>query len=99
MLKRALLAAVVLSLGALAASTPGTCQAARPGQPADWGRFYYYPYVYYPHNYQRYPESYDDLYYRYPAERRIPVYNADWHNFYPSKRPYHSGHHFILDIF
>ncbi len=99
MLKRSLWTAVCLGVGALAAMTAGTSEAAKPGQPSDWERFYYYPYVYYPHNYQRYPESYDDLYYRYPAERRIPVYNADWHNFYPSKRPYHSGHHYILDIF
>jgi len=74
-------------------------EAAPPGQPTNWQRFYYYPYVYYPHNYQTQPESYDHLYYRYPTERRIPVYNKDWHNFYPSERPYHWGHHFILDVF
>ena len=22
-----------------------------------------------------------------------------WHNFYPSNRRYHSGHHFMLDVF
>ena len=99
MLKRALLTTVVLLSGASGLWNSAACSAAQPGQPADWERFYYYPYVYYPHNSQRYPESYDHLYYRYPAERRIPVYNADWHNFYPSKRPYHMGHHFLLDIF
>ncbi|MEZ6066458.1 MAG: hypothetical protein R3B90_12295 [Planctomycetaceae bacterium] len=69
MLKRALMTAVlmVVASGIISTST----QAASPGQPADWQRFYYYPYVYYPHNYQRLPESYDHLYYRYPAEQRI----------------------------
>ncbi len=67
----------------------------------DWERFYHYPYVYYPHNYwgQEYFKSSDSLYYRYPNEMRIPVYNKKWHNFYPSCRPYHQGHHFVLDIF
>ena len=68
------------------------------GQPTDWGRFYHYPYVYYPDNFKR-PESYDSLYYRYPPNRRIPVYNKMWHNSYPSPAPYHKGHHFILDVF
>lgn len=99
MLKRAVWAAIVMIAGGAAILQSGTCEAAKPGQPADWERFYYYPYVYYPHNYQRYPESYDHLYYRYPAERRIPVYNADWHNFYPMKKPYHSGNFYALDIF
>ncbi len=67
----------------------------------DWGRFYHYPYTYYPHNYwgQEYFKSANSLYYRYPKEMRIPVYNKKWHNYYPSSRPYHSGHHFILDVF
>ncbi len=71
-------------------------EAAEPGQPANWQRFYYYPYVYYPQNFQQ-PQQYDSLYHKYPVERQIPVYNKDWHNFYPSERPYHSGFHFILD--
>jgi len=75
-----------------------SAQAAGNGQPYDWNRFYYYPYVYYPHNFQG-PQQFDHLYYRYPQERRIPVYNTNWHNFYPSPRPYHMGHHFILDVF
>ena len=98
MRKRAFLAVMTL-MSAAAAFQAGPCEAAKPGQPADWERFYHYPYVYYPHNYQRYPESYDHLYYRYPAERRIPVYNADWHNFYPAKKPYYRGNHFALDVF
>ena len=67
----------------------------------DWNRFYHYPYVYYPQNYwgSEYYRSADNLYHRYPAEMRIPVYNKRWHNYYPSPRLFHSGHHFILDVF
>ena len=67
----------------------------------DWERFYHYPYVFYPQNFwgQEYYRSAEDLYHRYPPEMRIPVYNKKWHNFYPSNRRYHSGHHFRLDVF
>ena len=67
----------------------------------DWQRFYHYPYVYYPQNYwgSEYYRSADDLYYRYPREMRIPVYNRKWQNYYPQARRYHSGHQFVLDIF
>ncbi|PQO29989.1 calmodulin-binding protein [Blastopirellula marina] len=67
----------------------------------DWERFYHYPYVYYPQNFQgpEYYRSRDSLYYRYPAEMRIPVYNKQWQNPYPNGRLYHSGHHFLLDVF
>ena len=67
----------------------------------DWNRFLHYPYVYYPQNFwgQEYFRSSDSLYYRYPSEMRIPVYNKKWHNYYPSNRRFHSGHHFMLDVF
>jgi hypothetical protein len=67
----------------------------------DWQRFYHYPYVYYPQNFygNEYYRSSDSLYHRYPSEMRIPVYNRHWHNYYPNRRLYHSGHHFILDVF
>ena len=67
----------------------------------DWERFYHYPYVYYPQNFwgNEYYRSAESLYYRYPQEMRIPVYNRLWQNYYPQSRRYHSGHHFILDIF
>jgi hypothetical protein len=67
----------------------------------DWNRFYHYPYVYYPQNYygNEYYRSAEDLYYRYPNEMRIPVYNKQWHNEYPENRLYHRGSHFILDVF
>jgi hypothetical protein len=67
----------------------------------DWERFYHYPYVYYPQNYygNEYYRSAEDLYYRYPNEMRIPVYNKQWHNEYPENRLYHRGSDFILDVF
>jgi len=82
----------------------------------DWDRFYHYPYVFYPQNFwgNEYYRSADSLYFRYPPEMRIPVYNKRWFNYYPNNRPrmydqllqreipgnrYHSGHHFILDVF
>ena len=67
----------------------------------DWNRFYHYPYVYYPQNFwgNEYYRSADSLYYRYPPEMRIPVYNRHWHNYYPSRRKYHSGHQFVTDVF
>ena len=76
-------------------------QWGRNYSPQDWNRFYHYPYVYYPHNY--YPTEYfrsaPSLYYRYPPEMQIPVYNRQWHNEYPMPRRYHQGHAFILDVF
>lgn len=79
--------------------TPSSAQAqGGVGQPSDWGRFYHYPYVYYPDNFGR-PQQFNSLYHRYPSQRRIPVYNKAWHNEYTSPRPYHMGHHFILDVF
>jgi hypothetical protein len=90
---------VLVTIAAASSFTPTEARAAGRGQPTDLQRFYYYPYVYYPHNFERGNQSYDHLYYRYPPSRRIPVYNKGWHNFYPSARPYHSGHHFILDVF
>jgi hypothetical protein len=67
----------------------------------DYNRFYHYPYVYYPQNFygNEYYRSSDSMYYRYPTEMQIPVYNRRWHNEYPSPRRYHSGHHFITDVF
>jgi hypothetical protein len=67
----------------------------------DWERFYHYPYVYYPQNYwgNEYYRSADSLYFRYPPEMRVPVYNRSWHNEYPQQKRYHWGHHFITDIF
>lgn len=67
----------------------------------DYNRFYHYPYVYYPQNFwgTEYYQSSNNLYYRYPPEMRVPVYNRDWFNYYPEGRRYHRGHQFILDVF
>ena len=67
----------------------------------DWNRFYHYPYVYYPQNFwgADYYRSSDNLYYRYPPEMQIPVYNLHWQNYYPEPRRYYQGSHFNLDVF
>ena len=95
--------AALMTVAAFSLTGPGieTAQAqSNVGRAsvADWNRFYYYPYVYYPQTYQR-PQSYNHLYYKYGQSMRIPVYNKHWYNFYPTSKPYHSGHHFILDVF
>lgn len=101
MVRRICLTGCVLLFASLAIVlvSSSEAQAAGRGQATDWNRFYYYPYVYYPHNFERPQGSYNHMYYRYAPDRRIPVYNKNWHNFYPSERPYHKGHHFILDVF
>jgi hypothetical protein len=78
--------------------SPQRATAANEGQPSDWQRFYYYPYVYYPSNFQK-PVQFDHMYYRYPPARQIPVYNTAWHNFYPEPHPWHQGAAFMLDVF
>ncbi|MBS0210266.1 MAG: calmodulin-binding protein [Planctomycetes bacterium] len=108
MLRRTLCAvccAAALS-SALVGSTAQAQQAygrawGRSYSTQDWERFYHYPYVYYPQNYYGadYYKSSNDMYYRYPQEMRIPVYNKAWQNEYPQSRRYHQGHHFILDVF
>jgi hypothetical protein len=67
----------------------------------DCSRFYHYPYVFYPQNFQGedFYKSSDSMYYRYRPEMQIPVYNRHWHNYYPSPRRYHMGHHFLTDVF
>jgi hypothetical protein len=67
----------------------------------DWNRLYHYPYVYYPQNFwgTDYYRSSENMYFRYPPEMRIPVYNLQWQNYYPQPRRYQEGHHFIMDTF
>ncbi|QDV66304.1 calmodulin-binding protein [Crateriforma conspicua] len=105
---RQIFIAAALAAAAFATIQPASAEPRAYGQawgggarPHDWNRFYHYPYVYYPQNFygQDYYKSSDSLYHRYPSEMRIPVYNKRWHNFYPSNRRFHSGHHFILDTF
>lgn len=103
-LKAAVCAAVLgIGLGSVEAQAQQAYgrQWARTYSTQDWNRFYHYPYVYYPQNFwgHEYYRSSDDLYYRYPQEMRIPVYNKKWHNMYPEGAVWHSGHHYILDVF
>ena len=93
---RKLIDVAVIAVAVLSSVRP--VEATPPGQPSDWQRFYYYPYIYYPHTFQK-PQQYDHMYYRYEPSMRIPVYNKSWYNFYPTEKPYHSGHHYILDVF
>ena len=76
-------------------------QSSGGGGSGNLARFYHYPYVTYPQNYwgNEYYRSADSLYHRYPPEMRIPVNNRHWHNYYPSPRRYHFGHHFLTDVF
>jgi len=101
-----LLCAAVVSIGLTA--TKASAQQRAYGQAwgnayssQDWNRFYHYPYVYYPQNFwgNEYYRSSQSLYFRYPPEMRIPVYNRKWQNYYPDSRRYHYGHHFQLDVF
>ena len=104
-----LMAACVLAIGLSLASREAAAQypsgdARSYGMGCgrlDGNRFYHYPYVFYPHNYlgNDYYRSADSLYFRYPPEMRIPVYNKQWHNELPQARRYHWGHHFMLDYF
>lgn len=108
MLRRLLLSTAILAglLAGLAADANADQRAygrswGGHASSRDWDRFYHYPYVYYPQNFygQEYYQSSDSMYHRYPPEMRVPVYNKKWHNYYPSSRRYHYGHHFNLDVF
>ncbi len=100
-MKARVVLAALMTVATFSLAGPGVETAdAQQGraQVSDWNRFYYYPYVYYPHTYQR-PQTYNHLYHKYAPAQRIPVYNKHWYNFYPTEKPYHTGHHFTLDVF
>ncbi len=108
MIRRTMLALLVaaaltalISVGEAQAEQAYGRQWGRTYSTQDWNRFYHYPFVYYPQNFwgPDYYRSAEDLYYRYPAEMRIPVYNMQWQNFYPKPQRYHQGDHMKLDIF
>src|SRR4030042_1097349 len=83
-------AAVLTVLCVCAAEAQGASgrQWGRPYSTQDWNRLYHYPYVYYPQNFwgSDYYRSSEDLYFRYPPEMRVPVYNRQWQNYYPHGR-------------
>lgn len=109
MLRRAILIAAITVVAGLSTASISQAQQSNAygrtwgggASSRDYNRFQHYPYVYYPQNFygSEYYRSSDSLYHRYPPEMQIPVYNRKWHNYYPSNRPYHWGHHFILDVF
>jgi hypothetical protein len=86
-----LLAAVILSVAMVAdaqAQQAFDRQWGHSYNTQDWNRLYHYPYVYYPQNFwgRDYYRSSDNMYYRYPPEMRVPVYNKQWQNMYPEHR-------------
>jgi hypothetical protein len=91
----------LISVGDARAEQAFGRQWGRTYSTQDWNRFYHYPYVYYPQNFwgPDYYRSSEDLYYRYPPEMQIPVYNTRWNNEYPQHQRYFQGSHFQLDIF
>ncbi len=123
MTRRILAALFCAAVFSLCAGTKPACAQEAYGRQwvssyssQDWDRFYHYPYVYYPQNFwgDEYYRSSESLYYRYPPEMRIPVYNKQWHNEYPKsamwdkwihynqglgEARYHWGAHMILDTF
>lgn len=123
MVRRIILSTVVIAAAGMCLSAKQSAAQEAYGRQwggtyttQDWNRFYHYPYVYYPQNFwgSEYYRSADSLYYRYPPEMRIPVYNRRWHNYYPNQRTryydgllhtrtsgarYLSGKHFNLDVF
>lgn len=78
----------VLQIGSARGQQAFDRQWGRSYSTQDWNRLYHYPYVYYPQNFwgRDYYRSSEDLYYRYPAEMRIPVYHKQWENYYPQHR-------------
>ena len=60
MLGRTLVASIVVlvTLAVADGLTSTEARASGQGQPTNWNRFYYYPYVYYPHNFRRSDQQY-----------------------------------------
>ena len=97
----------------LALVVGGMAVAAVPSNASaeDWGRFYHYPYSYFPYNYRKPFGSKDfDLKYGYPMYPMYmsfpPYYRKDL--YYPylkhrtpggSVKSHWQGNHFILDVF
>lgn len=92
---------ILMGVGDVQAEQAFGRQWGRTYSTQDWNRFYHYPYVYYPQNFwgADYYRSSEDLYYRYPPEMQIPVYNTRWNSEYPQKQRYHQGYHFHMDVF
>jgi hypothetical protein len=96
---------VALTLGAMVLT------AAPQARAEDWGRFYHYPYSYFPVNYRKPFESADfDLKYGYPQYPMYmafpPYYRKDLYYPYlklmkPGNHPkrHYQGLHYVLDVF
>lgn len=77
----------------------------------DWGRFYHYPYSYFPQNYRRPYRSQDfdtrhgypshPAYMAFPPYFRTDLYYPYHRHMKPGNNPksYYQGNHYILDVF
>lgn len=97
---RRILLGTILALGLLAAA-PASAQAGDPPLP----RGYYYPYVYFPHNYwptysPQWPEPKGSPYMRPPAYMAYPPFHEPgWNYMMHMSHKYYRGSHFWLDQF
>ena len=84
---------------------------AAPAQATDWGRFYHYPYSYFPQNFRKPFRSQDfDTRYGYPMYPAYmafpPYYRKDlYYPYLPLRKPgnhpnkHYQGNHYTLDVF
>jgi hypothetical protein len=84
---------------------------AGPASATDWGRFYHYPYSYFPQNYRRPYRSQDfntphgypmhPTYMAFPPYFRSDLYYPYHRHMRPGNNPryYYQGNHYILDVF
>lgn len=85
--------------------------AASVASAEDWGRYYHYPYSYYPQNYLRPFRSQDfngkygypmyPAYMAFPPYFRRDLYYPYLNNLKPGNNPckYYQGNHHVLDVF
>jgi hypothetical protein len=88
-------------LAGLFAMAPNAAEAKDPPLPQG----YYYPYVYFPHNYwpqysPQWPEPKGAPYMRPPAYMAYPAFKEpNWHYMLWMPQKYYRGNHFFLDQF
>ena len=99
MLRRVIFGAALMT--GLFAAAPGSVEAKDPPLP----NAYYYPYVYFPHNYwpansPQWPEPAGAPYMRPPAYQAYPAFKEpSWHYMLWMPHKYYRGNHFWLDQF
>lgn len=105
-MKRSFAALALFTLAALAGSeTPAQAQQYQYFTGHQLNRYYYYPYVYFPHNYwpamgPRWPEAPGQPYQRPPAYMAHPPFREpNWRYELQQPQKYYRGFHFWLDQF